>query len=324
MFYIVGLKKNSGKTTVLNRLLETGAEGGFGVLSVGIDGEDRDLIEDTPKPAVLLPEGTLFMTTDRMLAASDIGAAVLRFLDINTPLGELLIARVWRAGSAVIVGPSNNRQVRDSARLMQQMGARFVFVDGAFDRRTQLFGPEMPEVRCFFCAAPKPLWDEHRFVAETKHSLDLLSLPYIQLPANVMQLQSGAELVLLDDSFRVVKAMDVSEVDSSDGELASASYVLVSNALTRPVADAILKLGVGKAIVRSGVHVFLDYKSFGRFAKRVELYQLSRIRVVAMFVRSTRERAWALDPKLTLSLLRKQIPQIPIFDLFLEGGIQDG
>ncbi|HOK71539.1 MAG TPA: hypothetical protein PLM83_08815, partial [Bacillota bacterium] len=58
---IVGLAKNCGKTTVLNRMIRQATSNGItvGVTSGGRDGELYDAITGLPKPPIYLPAGSL-------------------------------------------------------------------------------------------------------------------------------------------------------------------------------------------------------------------------------------------------------------------------
>ena len=64
---IVGLAKNAGKTEclnyILNRVKNTGKQ--FALTSIGIDGEDRDQVCQTPKPEIEVYEGMIFITSEK-------------------------------------------------------------------------------------------------------------------------------------------------------------------------------------------------------------------------------------------------------------------
>ena len=65
---IVGMCKNAGKTTVLNRLLSLKANGEvWGLTSIGRDGESTDVVTGTEKPGIFVPQGTLIATAKDML-----------------------------------------------------------------------------------------------------------------------------------------------------------------------------------------------------------------------------------------------------------------
>ena len=64
---IVGLEKNTGKTECLNYILRRIKDSAdrFALTSIGIDGENRDQVCQTPKPEIIVPEGMIFVTSEK-------------------------------------------------------------------------------------------------------------------------------------------------------------------------------------------------------------------------------------------------------------------
>ena len=71
---IVGMCKNAGKTTVLNKLIAELNESRvrLGLTSIGRDGESTDLVTRTAKPGIYVYEGTLVATAVDMFRLSDL------------------------------------------------------------------------------------------------------------------------------------------------------------------------------------------------------------------------------------------------------------
>lgn len=65
---IVGLEKNTGKTECLNYILRRIKDSAdrFALTSIGIDGENRDQVCQTPKPEIIVPEGMIFVTSEKL------------------------------------------------------------------------------------------------------------------------------------------------------------------------------------------------------------------------------------------------------------------
>ena len=60
---IIGMEKNVGKTTVLNKLIEDiGLQKTIGLTSIGRDGEDTDVVTNTHKPRIYVNQGTIIAT----------------------------------------------------------------------------------------------------------------------------------------------------------------------------------------------------------------------------------------------------------------------
>jgi hypothetical protein len=137
--FIVGSAKNSGKTTLLNfALRRLRPLGGVGFLSIGVDGEERDLVFGCPKPRIRAEAGDLLVTSDRMLQASELGWEVLEVFPGSTVLGRLVLARARRGDTVELCGPENNERLGPVLTSLRDHGARTILVDGAVDRLTQV------------------------------------------------------------------------------------------------------------------------------------------------------------------------------------------
>jgi len=137
--FIVGSKKNAGKTTflnyALNRLRDSAS---LGALSVGVDGESQDQVFGNPKPQVRAERGDILLCAETALANSDLHYEILNVYPFRTAIGRPVLLRALRPGRAEISGPENNSQLGEILSDMRRHGAGTVFVDGAVDRITQV------------------------------------------------------------------------------------------------------------------------------------------------------------------------------------------
>ena len=92
---IVGLEKNTGKTECLNYILRRIKDSAdrFALTSIGIDGENRDQVCQTPKPEIIVPEGMIFVTSEKHYRERRLVAEIMEIDDHRTALGRLVIAR---------------------------------------------------------------------------------------------------------------------------------------------------------------------------------------------------------------------------------------
>lgn len=133
---IVGISKNSGKTTLLNHLLREHAELSFGVFSTGIDGEETDTVFKTPKPRVRLNPGTLFCCDTASLDRHGSAVEVLEKLGSASPQRQLWLSRTILPVETEITGPAS---VAGQTRLLGKIlahGAARVLIDGSLDRKS--------------------------------------------------------------------------------------------------------------------------------------------------------------------------------------------
>ena len=137
--FIVGSRKNAGKTTFLNYALNRLRGGApLGALSVGVDGEALDQVFGNPKPQIRAERGDLLLCAETALAAADLHYEILNVYPFRTAIGRPVLLRALRPGRAEISGPENNEQLREILSDMRRHGAGTVLVDGAVDRITQV------------------------------------------------------------------------------------------------------------------------------------------------------------------------------------------
>jgi len=138
--FITGSDKNAGKTTFLNYALARARQSGQAAyLTIGVDGEKRDLIFGHPKPRITAEAGDLLVTTESMLAASPALFCMEDLFSGSTVLGRLVLAKALRGGFIELVGPETNSQLAAALEKIRARGeSRTVFIDGAVNRLTQL------------------------------------------------------------------------------------------------------------------------------------------------------------------------------------------
>ena len=110
---IVGLEKNTGKTECLNYILRRikNSASLFALTSIGIDGENRDQVCQTPKPEIVVPEGMIFVTSEKHFREKRLVAEILEITEERTALGRLVIAKSQTAGKVLLSGPADTAYV---------------------------------------------------------------------------------------------------------------------------------------------------------------------------------------------------------------------
>lgn len=134
---IIGMEKNVGKTTLLNRLIdEVSNQKILGLTSIGRDGEEVDVVTETKKPRIYIREGTIVATARDCLRNCDITKEILYVSDFSSPMGNIVIVRARSDGYVDIAGPSYNKQVKIVVDKMLEYGATLTIVDGALGRKS--------------------------------------------------------------------------------------------------------------------------------------------------------------------------------------------
>ena len=137
--FIIGSKKNAGKTTFLNysaaSLRKTAP---IAYLTIGIDGEKTDQIFQTQKPKIFARKGDTLLSTDSALKQSDASFKILNAYPSSTVLGKLMLLEVLRDGFVEIIGPKNNLQLSHILKDIKKHKIQTILVDGAINRITQV------------------------------------------------------------------------------------------------------------------------------------------------------------------------------------------
>ncbi len=175
---IIGMCKNAGKTTALNRIIrETAGEGRvLGLTSIGRDGESQDLVTGTAKPGIHVAEGTLIATaSDLILHHCDVTREILDTTGMGTPMGDVVLLRAKSCGSIQLAGPSMTTQLARLREEFFRFGAGLVLIDGALSRKT-LCSRKVTEATVL-CTGASYHKDLEVVVEDTAHQCRMLTLP---------------------------------------------------------------------------------------------------------------------------------------------------
>lgn len=136
---IMGMGKNTGKTSFLNLLIEEAqlqAKGRvLALTSIGRDGEESDLLSKGDKPRIYVPEGTLVATAEGLLSRCDVTKEIMESTNVFSALGRIIIFRALSDGFVEIAGPSRSADLQRIEQSVRKIdGNCFFIVDGALSR----------------------------------------------------------------------------------------------------------------------------------------------------------------------------------------------
>ena len=132
---IIGLAKNTGKTTTLNALITRLQKETIAITSIGLDGEQIDQMTYLPKPKIQVKKGIIVATTTECLKQSQLDYDTLETTSIKTAIGRVIIVKIKSEGNIVVAGPTTNSDLKKVIEKLKKY-ANKVFVDGAFNRIT--------------------------------------------------------------------------------------------------------------------------------------------------------------------------------------------
>lgn len=170
---VIGLAKNSGKTTTLNHMISLYHYLKIGITSIGLDGEALDQVNFLPKPKIKVKRGMVVATASGCLEASFVNFQVLDKTDFHTALGRIQIVEVLSDGHMVIAGPTTNKEM-NQVLMKMKLYVDKIFVDGAFNRMTFANIDQIDGIVLATGAVVSPFMKET--IKETKAIVDAFNL----------------------------------------------------------------------------------------------------------------------------------------------------
>jgi len=133
---IIALSKNAGKTTLLNYFINQYQQASvkLGISTIGVDGEEKDLLSGHAKPLLTVPEGTLVVTTAGGLSTGTASWRILEKTAISSSIGDVYLAEAVQSGTVKLLGTPHAEDISYIGHLFHSYGVEKMFVDGAYDR----------------------------------------------------------------------------------------------------------------------------------------------------------------------------------------------
>jgi hypothetical protein len=316
---IVGMAKNTGKTTCLNYTLRRLRDEGVptALTSVGVDGEERDALYRTPKPRITLYEGMLFVTTEQDFARRSFAAEVLALSERSTPLGRLVTARAEGTGEVVVAGPSDTLWLREILASLRRFGAALTLVDGALSRMT----PASPAVTDALILCTGSACTPHlpALLRQTAFRYSLICLPEAGRPLRTaLEALDGGVWRANGDGSGLQKIAD--SVFTFGGAAAPCPVLYVGGAVT----DSFLRMqcaAIGQKttlVVRDFTKLFIDPATCARWVRRGgSIEVLHRTTLLAVCTNPVAPEGAVLDPVILKNEMAKAL-SLPVYDLVKE------
>lgn len=242
---IIGMEKNVGKTTVLNKIIkECKKRKEIAITSIGRDGEEQDLVTNTPKPRIYIYSGTIIATAKNALAHCDITREILEVTDCVTPMGEVVVVRALSDGYVDIAGPSYNEQILNIVKIMEKYGAELSLIDGALSRKGSAAAHVCDGTILATGAALSP--NMNVVIEESANAVSSLTT----------QLYEGAEKELIIsnlEKYRTLFVMDDGRIEGVDKSIFLESGEEVIPYLKKGIKTVVIK----GAITEKGVDTFI-------------------------------------------------------------------
>lgn len=330
---IVGMTKNVGKTVTLNYLINRFARSGIalGLVSAGYDGERVDRLTLREKPRIFAPEGALLATAEACFDAAEAVPDLLSVSPFATPLGEVCIGRVEKAGLVELAGPGSATALRALIGQMKKYGAAQILVDGAINRIASASPSVTAATILATGATVGPLLDD--VIRKTIFRCNVLETSAVNDPALLEAAQEGlnrGEAALLQDRDGVWEA---EALHAPIPLLAGAQLrqrfrkevraVALGGALVDQMLLEISRLSLPPpaVIIRDATRNFVTPGVYTRYLRRGgKIMVLQAINLLALTVNPTDPAGKGYEPRYFLQKLAAALAPRPVFDLVLEGG----
>lgn len=320
---IIGMAKNVGKTTTLNHLQAELHDHRLGFVSIGRDGEPRDLVTYRRKPAIFVRPNSLVATAQRMGEEATAYLTPLARTSIQTPFGPVILYRVEEEGKVVLAGSRTGEHVKEILALMDEE-CDTILLDGALNRR-RTATPILSDATILATGASlsssiKTVIEKTRNTIGTLHTPALTQKRLISILEEYKGEQgilflynSGHRSFISQPSFYGQEDFFSSHIDK-DLEVLYLSGALTSTnlkAITRSMTRRGLRL-----ILPDATHIFVSREELLPFYRRSgQLYVLQGINLLALTVNPTSPIGPSFPASHFFKSLAKGIPDIPIFDL---------
>jgi hypothetical protein len=318
---IVGMAKNTGKTTCLNYVLERLAEENrkIAVTSIGVDGEERDILYNTLKPRISLKKGTIFMTSEQHFAERELTAEILEISKKTTALGHLIVAKAKTEGKIILSGPSDTNWLQESINLLHNFGAEICLVDGALSR-VSLASPAITDAMILCTGATCSIQLEN-LTKKVKFLCEMINLPKAaeNIYNECRNLSEG--FWAISNEGKLVEKISNSLLITDEINLdffKNYKQFFIYGALTDELIKTLnKKVNVSEAtlIVRDFSKVFVKPNTYDKFSsKGGKIQVLQNAKLLAICTNPTSPEGYNYEPEILRNHIENEL-QIPTFDI---------
>lgn len=328
---IIGLTKNTGKTTTFNHLVRQAIGRGLqpGLVSIGRNGERWDALTRERKPLIWAPSGAWVATAETALVKSRVQLRHTSVV-VESPFGPILLGQVLEPGPVELIGPQTGAGVRAVAQALLAAGAEFVLVDGTFGRRfTAAAGLSDGLILATGATAGNTL---QAVVERTRYLAGLFQLPpppgrlrdqaaRLLESGRVSLVTAGGESVALP--FRTALGQGAAIVEAIRSQAAPVEALVLPGALTNGLAGDLAAAGGPPAIVVADpACLLLDAPHARRLIDHgVRCYPLRVTPLLAVTVNPYRGGGRSLPASELRELLAEALAPVPVVNVTDEGAV---
>ncbi|MFA5499396.1 MAG: hypothetical protein WC327_07625 [Candidatus Cloacimonadia bacterium] len=321
---IVGISKNSGKTTLLNWLTDKLKDYQVGVLTTGRDGEEVDLVENTPKPKVKLYPNTLFCCRTREIDKHSPFLTIVEKLPYKASGETLWLVKTDSTVEVEITGPPTVSTQIEIAKRMAEYGVDLVLIDGSIDRKAVSTSSMVGSLVVVGGPSFGNLTEIER---EFKRIYNLSKIPVIDESVSTFQINDLANIALLsrdtekryEFEFRTLLghekqlAKQLNELDFEDSMLYIPTSIMERSLLT--LRSNTTNFDNLPLLTKHPFNLYLSDASLSKLLNQKKLFALNSFNVSAFAVNSFDPQGNHLDSEILREQLRRTL-SVPVIDVF--------
>ncbi|MCL2040154.1 MAG: hypothetical protein FWG85_06970 [Bacteroidetes bacterium] len=267
---IVGMAKNTGKTTCLNYILSKLNEEKYkvAVTSIGVDGEEKDVLYGTPKPRITIHSGNIFITSEKHFNEKKLDAKIIYTSNQNTPLGRLITAEALSTGQIILSGPSTSELLAEYIDKLKELNVALTLVDGALHRMS-LASPSVTDA-LVLCTGAAYSTNLNQLIKNVKYKCELINIKKannITLNDNIMR---GVWLIDENGIKKLSDSLFTSDIKFEDNGYKN-KYIYIAGALTDNFLKELnkaRKLDGLSIIVRDFSRIFVASQNYYKFVRK--------------------------------------------------------
>ena len=316
---IVGMAKNTGKTTCLNYVLSKLKTENYkvAVTSIGVDGEEKDILYDTLKPRITLFPGNIFVTSEKHFDEKKLEAKIIHTSHQQTALGRLITAEALSIGQIILSGPSNSDLMIEYIYKLKTYDVALTLVDGALNRMS-LASPSVTDAM-ILCTGAACSIKLDQLIKKVKYQCELINIEKVneKILNKISNINSGIwaineeEITKLSDSlFSSNINVDVVFQPNKNIYIAGALPDNFMKELVRKKVDGLT------IIVRDFSRIFSTSQNYYKFVRRGGSFKVKQnANLIAICSNPTSPEGYNYEPEELLSALKSEF-NIPVYDVW--------
>lgn len=318
---IVGLEKNTGKTTCLNYVLKEMHKRGkkIAVTSIGIDGENVDQVKGTHKPEIEIYDGMYFVTSEKHYHQRKVISEIVDLSSKRTSLGRLVTAKSISTGKIVFSGPTDTFWLKEIIRELELYKLDATIVDGALSRLS-LGSPAVTQSMILTTGAALSA-NMKQLVKKTSFVHTLINLEEFETKDKESLLKKEQGIWAID-KLGNVQSLDIPSVflleKNKDRLFQYGNRIFVSGMISDKLLNFLRvqkNIGDIELIVKDFSKIFISHETFHQFVKSGgKIKVLLKTNLIAVCVNPVSPEGYKLNSNQLCAELQEKL-NIPVYDI---------